>query len=62
VSFNLVSYRAGSGPVWEAYVPAPYTPAPWNDKPDKTAADAIADGVMQTDGAGPTLLFGPNRG
>ena len=62
VSFNLVSYRAGSGPVWEAYVPGPYTPAPWIDKPDTNAADAIADGVMQTDGAGPTLLFGPNRG
>ena len=62
VSFNLVSYRAGSGPVWEAYVPGPYTPAPWIDKPDTNAADAIADGVMQTDGEGPTLLFGPNRG
>lgn len=62
VAFNLGSDRPGSRPVWRTYVPGPYTPAPWVDKPDTNAADAIADGVMQTDGAGPTLLFGPNRG
>ena len=62
VAFNLEWGGPRSRPVWQAYVPGPYTPAPWIDKPDTNAADAIADGVMQTDGAGPTLLFGPNRG
>ena len=42
--------------VWQTYVPGPYTPAPWVDKPDVGAGDAIADGGLQTDGAGPTLL------
>ena len=42
--------------VWKTYVPGPYTPAPWVDKPDVNAADAIADGGLQSDGAGPTLL------
>lgn len=41
---------------WQTYVPGPYTPAPWVDKPDADAADAVADGTVQTDGAGPTLL------
>jgi hypothetical protein len=45
-----------SKPVWQAYVPGPYTPAPWVGKPDVGAADALADGGLQTDGAGPTLL------
>jgi hypothetical protein len=62
VNFSLGGHSAESRPVWQTYVPGPYTPAPWIDKPDTNAADAIADGVMQTDGAGPTLLFGPNRG
>lgn len=44
------------GGVWQAYVPGPYTPAPWVDKPDMNAADALANGDLQTDGAGPTLL------
>lgn len=42
--------------VWKTYVPGPYTPAPWVDKPNLSAADAIADGGLQTDGAGPVLL------
>jgi hypothetical protein len=48
--------------VWRTYVPGPYTPAPWVDKPDANAADALADGDLQTDGAGPTLLSVPNHG
>lgn len=47
---------------WQTYVPGPYTPAPWVDRPDMDAADAIADGAVQTDGAGPTLLTAPHRG
>lgn len=47
---------------WQTYVPGPYTPAPWVDRPDLDAADAIADGAVQTDGAGPILLTAPNRG
>ncbi|WP_426688510.1 energy transducer TonB [Rhodanobacter ginsengiterrae] len=42
--------------VWETYVPGPYVPAPWVDRPDTSAADALADGSMRTEGAGPTLL------
>lgn len=57
VIFNL---RGGGvtefNKVWRTYVPGPYTPAPWVDKPDVGAADAIAEGGLQTDGAGPTLL------
>jgi hypothetical protein len=57
VIFNL---RGGGvtefNKVWHTYVPGPYTPAPWVDKPDVGAADAIAEGGLQTDGAGPTLL------
>ena len=48
--------------VWQTYVPGPYTPAPWTDKPDVGAADALVDGALQTDGAGPTLLPAPNHG
>lgn len=48
--------------VWQTYVPGPYTPAPWIDRPDMNGADALADGDVQTDGAGPTLLAAPNRG
>jgi len=47
---------------WQTYVPGPYTPAPWVDRPDMDAADAIADGAVQTDGAGPTLLSAPDHG
>lgn len=49
---------------WMSYVPGPYTPAPWVDKPDMNAADALANdanGAVQTDGAGPTLLSPPNH-
>jgi hypothetical protein len=48
--------------VWQAYVPGPYTPAPWVDKPDVNAADALADGELQTDGAGPTPLSPVHHG
>jgi hypothetical protein len=48
--------------VWQTYVPGPYTPAPWVDRPDVNAADALADGELQTDGAGPTLLAPLNHG
>lgn len=48
--------------VWQAYVPGPYTPAPWVDRPNVNAADALADGELQTDGAGPTLLTPLNHG
>lgn len=41
---------------WVTYVPGPFTPAPWVDKPDMNAADALADGALLTDGAGPILL------
>jgi hypothetical protein len=41
---------------WVSYVPGPYTPAPWVHKPDLNAADALADGSVRTDGAGPVLL------
>lgn len=47
---------------WETYVPGPFTPAPWVDKPDVNAADALADGAVQTEGAGPTLLSPLNHG
>lgn len=47
---------------WQTYVPGPYTPAPWVDRPDMDAADAIADGAVQTDGAGPTRLPAPDHG
>lgn len=57
VIFNLrESGVAEFNRVWQTYVPGPYTPAPWVDKPNVDAADAIADGTLQTDGAGPTLL------
>ena len=57
VSFNLEEIgKAPSQSVWRTYVPGPYTPAPWVDKSDMDAADALADGAVQTDGAGPTLL------
>ncbi len=49
-------------PTWQTYVPGPYTPAPWVARPDLDAADAIADGAVQTDGAGPTLLSAPGHG
>lgn len=42
--------------VWQTYLPGPYTPAPWVDRPDMDGADALADGAVQTEGAGPTLL------
>ena len=63
VTFSLA--RAGlpsPDGVWQTYVPGPYTPAPWVDKPDVSAADALADGVLQTDGAGPTPLSPINHG
>jgi hypothetical protein len=41
---------------WVSYVPGPYTPAPWVDKPDISAADALADDDVRTEGAGPILL------
>lgn len=41
---------------WVSYVPGPYTPAPWVHKPNLNAADALADGSVRTDGAGPVLL------
>ncbi|MEW9573035.1 energy transducer TonB [Rhodanobacter sp. Si-c] len=47
--------------VWHAYVPGPYTPAPWVNKPDAGAADALASGDLQTDGAGPTPLPASNN-
>lgn len=57
VSFNLVEFgKAPSQSVWRTYVPGPYTPPPWVDRPDMDAADALADGTLQTEGAGPTLL------
>jgi hypothetical protein len=42
--------------VWQTYLPGPYTPAPWIHRPDMDGADALADGAVQTEGAGPTLL------
>lgn len=48
--------------VWQTYVPGPYIPAPWVDKPDVSSVDALADGDLQTDGAGPTLLAPLNHG
>lgn len=59
VTFQL--NQAGTDRFWETYVPGPYTPAPWIDRPDANAADAIADGGMLTDGAGPTLLSQVNH-
>ncbi len=69
VSFRLIpvnfrlnkmgSRKIGSrtaAPVWETYVPGPFTPAPWVDKPDTSGTDALADDSIQTDGAGPILL------
>lgn len=57
VTYNLnVLGRPKSNNVWQTYIPGPYTPAPWVDKPDVDAADALADGGLLTDGAGPTLL------
>lgn len=41
---------------WVSYVPGPFTPAPWVDKPEVDGADALADGTVRTDGAGPILL------
>lgn len=38
--------------IWLTYLPGPYTPAPWVDKPDASAADAMADGGVFTDGTG----------
>lgn len=46
---------------WTTYVPGPYTPAPWVDKPDTNAADALADGAVQIEGAGPSLLHPIDR-
>lgn len=48
--------------VWTAYVPGPYTPAPWVDKPNASTADALPDGSVHTDGAGPALLTALPRG
>lgn len=51
--------------VWQTYVPGPYTPAPWIDKPDMSAADALADDggdYVQTEGAGPVLLSQDHHG
>ncbi|KQZ72352.1 energy transducer TonB [Rhodanobacter sp. Root561] len=63
VNFNLGEYgKAPSESVWRTYVPGPYTPAPWVDRPDTNAADALADGAVQTEGAGPTLLAPLNHG
>lgn len=42
--------------IWETYVPGPYTPAPWVDKSDIDNTDAVADGGVRTEGAGPVLL------
>jgi hypothetical protein len=42
--------------VWQTYLPGPYKPAPWVDRPDMEGADALADGAVHTEGAGPTLL------
>lgn len=42
-----VPYQA---PLWESYVPGPYTPAPWDLNPNGDAADAIVDGDLHTEG------------
>lgn len=56
------SSRRPSSPVWQSYVPGPYTPIPWVDKPDAGTADTLADGEVHTDGAGPKLLSALDRG
>ncbi|MGY3039211.1 hypothetical protein ACVWWQ_000798 [Rhodanobacter sp. TND4EL1] len=56
VSFYLMESGERTRPVWQTYVPGPYTAAPWVDRPDTGGADALADGTVQTEGAGPTLL------
>ena len=56
ITFDLRPLGETTPVVWRTYVPGPYTPAPWVDKPDVGAADALADGGLQTDGAGPTLI------
>ncbi|GAB3784465.1 energy transducer TonB [Dyella agri] len=64
IIFNLLPHgrTAPDKVVWRTYVPGPYTPAPWVDKPNMNAADALADGGLQTDDAGPTLLAPSNHG
>ncbi|BFI96507.1 MAG: hypothetical protein RSP_20170 [Rhodanobacter sp.] len=63
ISFSRVdSDLPWEGGVWQTYVPGPYTPAPWVDKPDVNATDTLADGELQTDGAGPSLLAPLNHG
>jgi hypothetical protein len=56
ITYNLYARDPKSEPVWQTYVPGPFTPPSWVDMPDANAADAIADDGLQTDGAGPTLL------
>ena len=56
VNFSLNAESLRRNAVWQSYRPGPFTPAPWVDRPDKESTDAIADGAVQTDGAGPTLL------
>ncbi len=57
VNFNLTEVgKPVPESVWQTYLPGPYTPAPWVDRPDMDGADALADGAVQTEGAGPTLL------
>ena len=65
IPVTFILHGAGVPPfvgVWQTYVPGPYTPAPWVDKPDVSSVDALADGDLQTDGAGPTLLAPLNHG
>ncbi|MBD8880270.1 energy transducer TonB [Rhodanobacter sp. 7MK24] len=56
VPITYVWKYSKSNSVWQTYVPGPYTPAPWVHKPDANAADALADGGLQTDGAGPAQV------
>lgn len=63
INFHIESPRHGDAvPVWQTYVPGPYTPAPWAHHPGQDDGDAIAEGALQTDGTGPVLLSKPDQG
>ncbi len=53
------AWPSGGDGAWERYIPGPRTAVPWRDpgNEDATAGiDALPDGTMTLDGAGPKLL------
>ena len=63
IHFHVESPRhADTVPVWQTYVPGPYTPAPWAHRQGQDGGDAIAEGALQTEGTGPVLLSKLDQG